>query len=65
MYNIHIDVRGPYPVLFHGLRAFRLEGLTRAVTIEQAVELLYEAGQLGDDDPLVQLVLGWAYARNN
>jgi hypothetical protein len=36
--NEYIDVRGPWPIYFVGMRAYKLHGILRSVTIEQARE---------------------------
>ena len=38
--NMYVDVRGPHPILFDGMNATELRGLTRAITVEEALQLL-------------------------
>ena len=40
MSHAYIDVRGVWPVYVNGLIAYELNGMTRAVTIEQVEELM-------------------------
>jgi len=35
---MHIDVRGPHPILFDGMRCWILEGAPKGITVEEAIE---------------------------
>jgi len=48
-----IDVRGAWPVLVDGLRAWELQNTARGVTVREAVNELSARGELRADDPLV------------
>ena len=42
----YIDVRGAWPLYIKGMIVIELFGLNRAITVEQAEELLHEIGSL-------------------
>jgi len=67
MFNVHIDVRGPWPILVHGVRAYQLEGkyATRSITLELAVDELVNDGRIAYNDPLVDLVNSAYFERSN
>lgn len=38
--NQYIDVRGPWPVYFDGMKAYEMRGQDRSLTVEQAKEIV-------------------------
>jgi len=43
---MYIDVRGNWPILFIGMRAYELTKVRRSISAEEAIEYLREAGLL-------------------
>ena len=40
--DAYVDIRGPWPTLVIGFRAFLLEGCHRDITVDEAIRLVKE-----------------------
>ena len=48
--NDYIDVRSAWPVYFNGMKAYKLEGFTRELTVEQARELIRDSEKVKEEE---------------